>query len=95
MAIDNTPKVTSEPSLNDCELTMDELGEAFEELSHNYDFLKKRYLKRELLQNQVVVPSKEKDVLSFTLFVTQKDFDAHKVSCKAKFSLIDEKIFLI
>jgi len=45
MANDNTPKVTSESSLDDCELTMDELGEAFEELSHNYDFLKKKYLK--------------------------------------------------
>ena len=45
MANDNTPKVTSKPSLDDYELTMDELGEAFEELSHNYDFLKKKYLK--------------------------------------------------
>jgi len=43
MANDNTPKVTSEPSLNDCELTMDELSEAFEEFSHNYNFLKKKY----------------------------------------------------
>jgi len=41
MANDNTPKVISEPSLDDCELTMDELSEVFEELCHNYDFLKK------------------------------------------------------
>ena len=41
IANDNTPKVTFEPSLDDCELIMDELGEAFEELFHNYDFLKK------------------------------------------------------
>jgi len=39
MANDNTPKVTSEPSIDDCELTMNELGEDFEEPSHNYDFL--------------------------------------------------------
>jgi len=45
MPNDNTPKVTSEPSLDDCELTMDELGETFEELSNNHDFLKKKYLK--------------------------------------------------
>ena len=45
MANDNTPKVTFEPSLDDSELTMDELGEALEELSNNYDFLKKKYLK--------------------------------------------------
>ena len=45
MTNDNTSKVTSEPSLDDCELKMDELGEAFEELSNNYDFLKKKYLK--------------------------------------------------
>jgi len=34
---------------------------------------------------------KRKEALSFTLISTQKDFDAHKISCKAKFSLIDEK----
>ena len=45
MANDNTPKVTFEPSLNDCDLTMDELGDAFVELSNNYDFIKKKYLK--------------------------------------------------
>ena len=37
MANDNTPKVTSELSLDDCDL-MDELGDAFVELSNNYDF---------------------------------------------------------
>ena len=41
MTNDNTPKVTSEPLLDNCELTMDELGEAFEELSNNYDSLKR------------------------------------------------------
>ena len=45
MANINTPKVTSETSLDDCELSMEKLGEAFEELSNNYDFLKKMYLK--------------------------------------------------
>ena len=39
MANDNTPKVTFEPSLDDNELTIDKLGEGFEELSNNYDFL--------------------------------------------------------
>ena len=71
MANDNTPKVTSEPSLDDYELTMDELGETFEELSNNYDFLKKKYLKmkkeNETLQNKIVILSKEKDDLSSTL----------------------------
>ena len=47
--------------------------------------------KNEFLQNQVVVLSKEKDILSSTLLATQKNFDAPKVSCKAKFYLIDEK----
>ena len=41
MTNDNTPKVFSEPSLEDCDLTMDELGEAFKALFNNYDFLKK------------------------------------------------------
>ena len=56
-------------------------------------FLKKKYLKmkkkNELLQNKLVI-SKEKEILSSTLEKTQKDFDAHKISCKAKFSIIDE-----
>ena len=45
MANDNTRKVTVETILDDCQLFMYELGEAFEELSNNYNFLKKKYLK--------------------------------------------------
>ena len=41
MANDNTPKVTSEPSLDEYNLTMDELGDAFVELSNNYGFLRR------------------------------------------------------
>ena len=60
IANDNTPKVTSEPSLDDCKLTiMDKLGEIFEELSNNYDFLKKNYLKlkkeNETLHNKIII----------------------------------------
>jgi len=44
----------------------------------------------ELFQNQLGVISKEKEILSSTLQKTQNDFDAHKISCKAKFSIIDE-----
>ena len=39
MTNENTNKVIPESSIEDCELSMDELGEAFEEF-HNYDFLK-------------------------------------------------------
>jgi len=63
MANDNTPKVISESPLDECELTMDKLGEPFEELSNNYDFLKKKYLKmkkNETLQNKIIALSKEK-----------------------------------
>ena len=52
---------------------MDELDESFEELSNNHNFLKK-YLKikkeNELLQNQLIVVSKEKEILSSTLQMT-------------------------
>ena len=41
MANDNTPKVISKPSLDDCNLSIDEIGDAFVEFSNNYDFLKK------------------------------------------------------
>ena len=59
MANDNTPKVTFESSLDDSELIMDELGEVFEALSNNYDFLKRKYLKlkkeNETLHNKIVI----------------------------------------
>ena len=42
MTNENTPKITSKASLNECELSMDELGETFEELSNNNVFLKKK-----------------------------------------------------
>ena len=88
MANESTSKVTPDTSI-DCELSIDELGEAFEELSHNYDFLKKKYLKmkkdNEFLQNQVVILSKEKEVLSFTLISTQKDMMHTKFLVKQNF----------
>ena len=91
MANNNTNKVTPESSIDDCELSMDELGEAFEELSHNYDFLKKKYLKmkkeNETLNHNFYTHKKKDDLFS-TLTSTQKDFDAYKISCKAKFSQI-------
>ena len=94
MASDNTPKVTFEPSLDDSELIMDELGETFEESSNNYDFLKKKYLRlkkeNESLQNKIVLLSKEIDDLSSTLISTQKDFNAYKISYKAIFSLVNK-----
>ena len=42
------------------------------------------------LQNKIVILSKEKDDLSPTLISIQKDFDAYKISCKAKFSSTDK-----
>ena len=92
MANESTSKINPSTSLND-ELFMDELGEAFVELSHNYDFLKKKYLKmkkeNESLNLQVFTLSKEKDELLSTLVSTQKDFDKYKISCKGKSPLID------
>ena len=63
----NTPNM---PTL-DCDLSIDELGEAFEELSHNYDFLKTKYLKmkkeNESLNHKIFILTKEKDGLFSTL----------------------------
>jgi len=39
------PRLTSD-SLDECEMSMDELGEAFEKHSNNYDFLKKKFKKK-------------------------------------------------
>jgi len=44
---DNAPKITLETTLDDYDLSMDELGETFEKLSNNYDFLKKEVFKNE------------------------------------------------
>ena len=71
MAKENTNKVTPKSSIDNCELSMDELGEAFEELSQNYDFLKKKYLKmkkeNETLNHKVFILTREKDELFSTL----------------------------
>jgi len=92
MANESTSKVTPSTSFDD-ELSMDELGEAFVELSHNYDFLKKKYLKmkkeNETLNLQVVTLTKEKDDLLSTLVSTKNDFDKYKISCKGKTPLVD------
>ena len=60
---------------------MDELGEAFVELSNNYNFLKKKYLKmkkkNEFLQNQIVVLSKKKKVFYFPHFLLHKKILMH------------------
>ena len=52
--------------------------------------------KNETLQNKIVILSKEKDDLSSTLISTQKDFDAYKISYKAKFLLLNKnEIFIL
>ena len=92
MANESTSKVTPSTSFDE-ELSMDELGEAFVELSHNYDFLKKKYLKmkkeNESLNLQILTLSKEKDDLLSTLATTKNDFDKYKISCKGKSPLVD------
>ena len=44
----------------------------------------------EILQNKLNIVLKEKEDLFISLENTKKDFDSYKVSCKAKFSSIDE-----
>ena len=96
----NTINVCSEPSLDVSYLSIYELGDAFEQLSQNYDLLKMKYLKikkenKALQKNLNIVLKKKWDLVS-SLEKLKKDFDAFKVSCKAKFSSIDEnEIFLM
>ena len=47
-------------------------------------------MENEVLQNKIIILFKEKDDLFSTLLSTQREFDAYKVSCKAKFPKIDE-----
>jgi len=63
VANENTSKITFEFYLDECELSMEALVEAFEELYNNYDFFKKniwKWKQNELLQNQIVVLFKDK-----------------------------------
>ena len=43
----NTTKLCSDPSLDDADLSIDELSDGFEQLSQNYDLLKMQYLNEE------------------------------------------------
>ena len=48
------------------------------------------------LQNKLVVIFKKKKIFYLPLLKRHKDFDAHKISCKAKFSIIDKnEIFIL
>ena len=93
----NTPKVTTEPYDDDSEISKELLLQAFIELSESFDSKKEDCLKlkkeNEMLKNQIAISSKEKDELSSTLISTQRDFDAYRVTCKAKYLKIDENEF--
>ena len=43
-----------------------------------------------MLNNQITILTKEKDELSSTIISTQRDFDAYRAACKAKYPKIDE-----
>ena len=91
----NTPKVTTQPLDEEDELSREMLVHTFVELSESYDDKKVECSKLEkeivFLKNQLAIVSKEKDEISSNLVSTQKEFNAYKVACKAKFSKIDEK----
>ena len=80
----NTPKVTPQPLDDEDELSKEVLVHAFVELLETYDNKKIECskLKKEVAQ---------RDEISSNLVCTQKEFNAYKVACKAKFPKIDEK----
>ena len=88
-------KVTTQTHDDEDELSREMLVHAFVELSESYDDKKVECSKLEkeivFLKNQLAIVSKEKDEISSNLVSTQKEFNAYKVACKAKFSKIDEK----
>ena len=90
----NTPKVTSQPLDEDNEISREMLVHAFVELSESFDDKKVECSKLkkeiELLKNQLAIVSKEKDEISSNLISTNREFDAYKVACKAKFPKTDE-----
>ena len=100
MANESTSKVTPKTSIEDCELSINELREAFEKLSQNYDFLKKKYLKmkkeNKSLNHKIFTLKKEKMNYFQLLLPLKRILMTIKFLVKVKFSQIDEnEIFML
>jgi len=89
---DDASKVTNENSIDDDELTMDELAQFFEELQHRYEISqshnKKLKRENELLKDKINVIEKEKNDLSNAFKKVKIDFENHKLACKGKTPII-------
>jgi len=98
---EETSKVNLKISLNDDDLTMDELAQVFEELQNQYEISiaqnKKLKKKNDLLKNKLDIIFKEKIELSICFEKTKRDFNDHKIICRAKSLtlVLVEKNFLI
>ena len=93
---DDPLEVNSKSNLNCDDISIDELGEAFE-LSDNYDLLKKKFSnfkkEKEVLQSQLEMISKEN--ISISLKNIKKNFDVYKVSFKAKLLVLIKMRFVL
>ena len=85
---DDATKVTNDNSLDEDELTMDELAQFFEELQHRYEISqshnKKLKKENEVLKNKFEIVVNEKNVLSSAFEKLKSDFDKYKLANKGK-----------
>ena len=85
---DDSTKASLETSLDEDELTIDELTRFFEELQKQYESSKVQNKKlrkeNELLKNKLDIIFKEKEDLSISFEKAKKDFDSHQRVCKSK-----------
>ena len=85
---EDATKVTLDNSIDDDELTMDELAQFFEELQHRYEISQShnKKLKREndTLKNKIDIVVKEKDDLAKAFKNLKIDFEKYKLACKGK-----------
>ena len=81
-------KVYLENSIDDDELTMDELAQFFEELQHRYEISqsqnKKLKKENDSLKNKFEHILKEKNELENSFEKMKKDFENYKISTKGK-----------
>ena len=84
---DKASKVILENSLEDEDLTMDELAQGFEELQSRYEIFQaqnKKLKKNDSLKNKFELVLNEKNELSNSFEKMKKDFEKCKTFCKDK-----------
>ena len=89
---EDSSKVCLETSIDDDDLTMDELAQFFEELQHRYEISqshnKKLKKENDVLKNKYDICLNEKNVLSSAFKKLKSDFEKYKLANKGKTPMV-------